>query len=206
MSCLICELKNKDLKQAIERYLDIYSGTLPVKIKSELKEQFEAEAATIEMLDDDSCLLHWNFHQSASYVPDRTVSNDQGDQSKSLKDDIGKDEASVLYDLMNKQMMTFNRLTKRINEAIDNAENDLTHAIVNPITIDLYDKITTGIRSTVKDLKDLNTAVNGEKNSSLDGLKAIAVALSTPLDNQQNAAVAGVQVGAKDLSTDKYDY
>ena len=207
MSCLICELKNKELKQSVERYLDIYSGVIPITIKAELKASFPDEESTIEKLNDDECLMHWNFHQSASYVPAHIDAEEKENNSSSLRNDIGKDEASVLYDLMAKQMETFNRLTKRINDALDNTDNDLTHAIVNPITIDLYDKVTSGIRSSVKDLKELNTAVKGEKNSSLDGLKAIAVALSTPLDNKsQNAAITGVQVGVKDLSTDKYDY
>ena len=85
---------------------------------------------------------------------------------------------------------------------------DLTCAFINPVVLDFYKTLTSDIRDNVKTLKDLNAAVNGEKSGSLEGLKAIAVALSTPLPNQQNqgAAIAGVEVGAKDLSTNEFDY
>lgn len=218
MSCLICSLKNVALQNEIERRLDINAGYLTEDDKKELKANpdFSDSIDIINKLTPQECEVHWNFHQSSSFAPSSigsqrdlaAQSEDSIEQSKtkSIRNEINRDEASVLYDLMAKQMSTFNALSKKINSALVDGESDLTCAIVNPVMLEFYKSLTADIRDDVKALRELNQAINGEKSGSLEGLKAIAVALTSPLPNQQNAAIAGVQVGAKDLSTDEYDY
>ena len=214
MSCLICSLKNVALQNEIERRLDINAGFLTEDDKKELKSNpdFADSIDIINKLTPQECEVHWNFHQSSSYAPCSIDKSQnaiaEGSNKTSLRDDIGKDEAGVIYDLTLKQMTTFNRLTKKIESVLNDTETDLTCAFINPVVLDFYKTLTSDIRDNVKTLKDLNAAVNGEKSGSLEGLKAIAVALSTPLPNQQNqgAAIAGVEVGAKDLSTNEFDY
>jgi hypothetical protein len=156
--------------------------------------------------------VHWNFHQSSSFAPSSIGSardlatQEETSKPTSIRDEIARDEATVLYDLMAKQMATFNCLSKKINSALTDGDSDMTCAIVNPVILEFYKGLTSDIRDDIKALRELNQAINGEKSGSLEGLKAIAVALTSPLPGNQNAAVAGVQVGAKDLSTDEYDY
>lgn len=216
MACLICSLKNIKLRNEIERRLDINAGILSDMDKKELREDpdFVNDIEVINKLTNQECELHWNFHQSSGFAP-CSIDFPRDDEPqggkletakpKSIKDEIGRNEAVVLYDLMSKQMETFNCLSKKINSALSDSESDLTCAVVNPVMLDFYKNLTADIRDAVKAIKELNSAVNGEKSGSLEGLKAIAVALTSPLPNQ-NAAIAGVQVGAKDLSTDEYDY
>ena len=52
----------------------------------------------------------------------------------------------------------------------------------------------------VKELRELNDTVNGKSNGSLEGLKAIALAISQPLDSYK------ADGEADDMSTDKFDY
>lgn len=203
MACIICSLKNVELQNDIERLLDINQGTVNEDQKKELKAKYPEDAETICKISDQEFLMHWNFHQCSSYLPAAVKPNEvaEGEQpkSKSLRDDIGKSEASVLYDLMSKQMETFNRLTHKINAAIDNEETDVSHIIVNPVVCEFYAGLGSSIRSTVKELRELNDTVNGKTNGSLEGLKAIAVAISQPLSSVPENERA-------DMSTDKFDY
>ena len=48
---------------------------------------------------------------------------------------------------------------------------------MNPNTLLFYKDIGDSIRSTVKELRELNNALNGKKDTALEGLKAIAAAL-----------------------------
>lgn len=216
MSCLICSLKNVELQNDIERRLEINSGYLNEDDKKELKAnpKYKDYIDIINKLTPHECEVHWNFHQSSSFAPSSIGStrvatvDEEPAKPTSIKDEIARDEATVLYDLMAKQMSTFNCLSKKINAALTDGDSDMTCAIVNPVMLEFYKGLTADIRDDIKALRELNQAVNGEKSGSLEGLKAIAVALTSPLpgQNQQNAAIAGVQVGAKDLSTDEYDY
>ena len=202
MACIICSLKNVELQNDIERLLDINQGVVSEENKKELKAKYPEEAETICKISDQEFLMHWNFHQCSSYLPatrNSEVADGETVKSKSLKDDIGKNEASVLYDMMSKQMETFNRLTHKINAAIDSEETDVSHIIVNPVVCEFYSGLGSSIRATVKELRELNDTVNGKTNGSLEGLKAIAVAISQPL--------SGVPENEKpDMSTDKFDY
>lgn len=206
MSCIICSLRNIDLQNDIERLLDINQGYITDEAKKELKVKYPNEAEIIGKISQQEYLMHWNFHQSSSYLPAQVnVSNDNKQESKSLRDDIGKSEAAVLYDIMSKQMETFNRLTHKINDAIDSEESDVSHVIINPVVGDFYKGLTDSMRATIKELRELNDTVNGKTNGSLDGLKAIALAISQPLDNSQ-AVISNTAPGRSDMSTDKFDY
>ena len=216
MACLICSLKDVNLQNDIERRLDINHGYLTEDDKKELKAnpKYSQYVDIINKLTPQECEVHWNFHQSSSFAPSSIGSAQVATVDKettkptSIRDEIARDEATILYDLMAKQMATFNCLTKKINAALSDGDSDMTCAIVNPVMLEFYKGLTADIRDDVKALRELNQAINGEKSGSLEGLKAIAVALTSPLpgQNQQNAAIAGVQVGAKDLSTNEYDY
>lgn len=207
MSCIICSLRNIELQNDIERLLDINQGYLPEDSKKELKAKYPEDAETIAKISQQEFMMHWNFHQSSSYLPAQVSTAVAGKQeSHSLRDDIKKDEATVLYDIMSKQMETFNRLTHKINDAIDNEESDVSHVIVNPVVAEFYKGLTDSMRATVKELRELNDTVNGKTNGSLDGLKAIALAISQPLDNVQTTTISNAAPGREDMSTDKFDY
>ncbi len=207
MACIICSLRNIELQNDIERLLDINQGFIPEDAKKELKIKYPNEADTISKISQQEYTMHWNFHQSSSYLPAQySVPAESKKESHSLRDDIGKNEATVLYDMMSKQMETFNRLTHKINNAIDNEESDVSHAIINPIVSDFYKGLTDSMRATVKELRELNDTVNGKTNGSLDGLKAIALAISQPLDNVQATNISNTAPGREDMSTDKFDY
>lgn len=207
MSCIICSLRNIELQNDIERLLDINQGYLPEDSKKELKAKYPEDAETIAKVSQQEFMMHWNFHQSSSYLPAQASTAVAGKQeSHSLKDDIKKDEAAVLYDIMSKQMETFNRLTRKINDSIDSEESDVSHVIVNPVVVEFYQGLTDSMRATVKELRELNDTVNGKTNGSLDGLKAIALAISQPLDNVQTTNISNAAPGREDMSTDKFDY
>lgn len=212
MSCLICSLKNVALQNEIERRLDINAGYLTEDDKKELKANpaFTDSIDTINKLTPQECEVHWNFHQSSSFAPSsigsqRALATQSEDSAsakpRSIRDEIDRDEASVIYDLMAKQMTTFNALSKKINSVLADGDCDLTCAFINPVIMEFYKNLSADIRDNVKSLKDLNQAVNGEKSGSLEGLKAIAVAISSPLPGKNQEVVE-----AKDLSTDEYDY
>lgn len=199
MSCVICGLKNVDLQNDIERLLDKGRGIISEEDKKTLKAKYPNEADIIVSISDQEFSMHWNFHQASSYLPAQTKEPAEGSKSKSLKDDIGKDEASVLHDMMLKQMETFNRLTHKINAAIDSEDTDVSHIIVNPVVGEFYNSLGTSIRNTVKELRELNDTVNGKTNGSLEGLKAIALAIAQPLGNVPENE-------PEDMSTSKFDY
>ena len=180
MSCAICSLKNVELQNDIERLLDINSGIISAEDKKNLKEKYIDDIDTINSISDQEYMMHWNFHQSSSYLPAKTSEPAEGEKSRSLKDDIGKNEAAILYDLMSKQMETFNRMTHKINAAIDNEENEVSHVIINPVMCEFYRDLGASIRANIKELKELNETVNGKTNNSLEGLRAIALAISQP--------------------------
>lgn len=204
MSCAICSLKNVALQNDIERLLDINQGVISEEDKKELKSKYPDETETICSIKDQEFMFHWNFHQSSSYLPaqvdNQAVEGEEKPKSKSLKDDIGKNEAAVLYDMMSKQMETFNRMTHKINAAIDSEDTEVSHVIINPIMCEFYKDLGASIRATVKELRDLNDTVNGKANGSLEGLKAIALAISQPAQPIKADTINS------DMSTDKFDY
>lgn len=169
VSCEICKLNNNELIESIEKVLDSTNGTLDAQAKNRLKQVFPDLSTAIEEITSESCMIHWNFHQS---IKREIVEN------QSLTQDINKDEGAILSEFLNKQAATFNCLTKKINKILESTEEkDLKGIIVNPNTLLFYKDIGDSIRSTVKELRELNNALNGKKDTALEGLKAIAAAL-----------------------------
>ena len=183
MTCKICLIDNSKVRDAIEVALLGGQGMLLNEDKEALKETFPEYAATIEALNENDCSMHYNFHQRISRIPTQKkveVSEDGGKVKNgvSLAADIGKDEAEVLYEVLNAQAATFTLLNNRIANQIKDAEKeDNTKMLLHPGTIQFYKETAESIRATVRAIGDLNVALNGQKDSSLDGLMALAAAL-----------------------------
>lgn len=184
MMCRICEITHVKLKQAIELILLERKGSYIKSDFQELAEAFPEEASSIGKLDQQDCDIHYNFHQQMVRTPAKGT-------DKSLSADINKDEAEVLSELLNSQMATFTALSKQINEGIVNRERDMTAMLINPSTAQFYKELGDSVRLTVKELRELNVTINGQHDSSLEGLTALVSALkgSEP----------------KELSTTEYD-
>lgn len=189
MICTICKIKDSKLKNAIEEYLDANKGILLNQDRIELINRFPESEDLIDSLTEEVCQMHWNFHQAASY----TSSIINGDETpESLTKDINKDEAGVLYEFMNKQAATFNCLSNKINGVLQKSD-DLTCAVINPSVLALYKDLGDSLRATVREIRELNAQVNGTKSGALEGLKALAQAL-TPATS------------APQMTTTEYDY
>lgn len=205
MLCNICKINNNRVVNKIEYILSINDGTLPERSKRELCEEFPEYSKEINAINAQDCEIHFNFHQSASREPSHFQlidgANDDAAGAErngaSITEDIGKDEAEVLYEMLNKQSATFNLLSTKINKSLlAVADEELSGMAVNPTTIDLYREITSSIRLTVKEIRELNEAVNGKKNNAFEGLRALAIAL-TPVETDEPK---------KDMTTERYDY
>lgn len=201
MICSICNLKNINLQNEIEKLLNANKGYLSDADKKELKIKYHDDVEAIQNIKESDCMLHWNFHQAANYI-DNDINNNNEPMS-SLAKDINKNEAGVLYDLMNKQAATFNCLTNRINKALLD-EEDSSLSIVSPNVLEFYRDLGNSIRATVKELRELNTDLNGSKGGTFEGLKALASALAP---NVNITAPGEMRVAEpSELTTDKFDY
>lgn len=203
MSCSICALKNNDLKRTIESFLLANGGVLNSANRSQLKYMFSEDAEAIDNITDTDCTNHFNFHYAQSREPEVTTPQEQGAKKSSLTADINKDEANILYELANTQMATFNLLTNRINEALQNPDDEMSSTILHPTAVQLYRETAESIRETVANIKDLNSSINGSADSATEGLKALAHALH-PAESTSASAIEGPT--KDDLSTDKFDY
>ena len=180
MSCKICSITNGKLRQAIENDLIQFDGTLSQSTKAKLCTEFPEQAAVIDTISAKDCEMHFNFHQvigrSAQACSIPVV--DEESPSTSLAGDVGKDEAGVLLDLLNTQYATFTAMTNKINGAIKQAKaEELTGLLINPGTAQFYKELGDSVRATVRELRELNAAINGRRDGALEGLKALAVAL-----------------------------
>jgi hypothetical protein len=198
--CNICKLKNVKLQDAVEHCLQANGGTLSRQDRRELATTFNYISGVEEKLDAitaEDCDMHWHFHQAISYLT--TDENENGNatdaetERSTLARDVGKGEAEVLFDLMNKQAATFNCLTNKINKTLLDEEVDISHAMIHPNVATFYKDLGDSIRSTINAIRELNITVNGEKNGALEGLKALANAL-------------GPQNTTSDMTTNKFDY
>ena len=189
--CNICKINNINVINKIEDFLNNSNGRLTLDDKKSLKGEFPELSSSIDSITDKDCSLHWNFHQSVRREV-QTIAEEG--KSNSLNKDINKDEAQVLTDLLNTQAATFNALTNKINSVLIDDESDMKNMIINPINIQLYRETADSIRSTVKELRELNREINGSKDSSLEGLKAIAAALGGNTDKKE-----------AEMTTDMYD-
>jgi hypothetical protein len=199
--CNICKITNLKVIDRIEGYLAYNSGRLTLDNKKALKEEFPNFINEIELITDKDCELHWNFHQTIKRVP-ASVSEENTASTPSLSKDINKDEAQVLSDLLNTQMATFTGLSNKINEVLGQSDLDMKGLIINPTNVQLYRETADSIRATVKEMRELNKDINGSKDSSLEGLKAIAAALS---GKPQSSIEGDVSDSDDELTTDMYD-
>lgn len=181
MSCKICSITNGKLRQALEDALVQFDGTLSSNTKAKLCEEYPDFAPAIDSIDAHDCEIHFNFHQSIGRAANIcSISDaDETPQTSSLAGDVGKDEAEILLGLLNSQYATFTAITNKINGAIKRAKTDeMTGLLINPGTAQFYKELGDSVRATVRELRELNTAVNGKQDGALEGLKALAGALS----------------------------
>ena len=175
--CGICSLANKEAIKAIEAALTTGNGTIPTSKLGEIANQYPDEKDEILKITDADCNIHFNFHMAV------TNSNEK---EASVTKDIGKDEASILYQLLGQQAATMTLLTNKINETIKDHDGDIATLNLNPITTQFYKDLGSSMRENVKTLVDLNTNLNGKKDGALEGLKALAAALggAKPTSNE----------------------
>lgn len=189
MKCAICSIGNKELLQEIEYLLEVNNGMLSNKNKIELIEKYPAYKAAIEKISDQDCNMHWNFHQSVDrpveiFGNPNTENKEESSEKPtvaSLTADIAKDEATILYEVLNAQAATFRCLDRKMKRAIEKADTDedgMSQIIVNPNTVIMYNEIASSIRGTVREIRDLNKELNGKGEDPLAGMKALAAALS----------------------------
>lgn len=189
MKCSICSIGNKELLQEIEYLLEINNGILSNKDKVGLIEKYPAYKNSIEKINDQDCNMHWNFHQSVDrpveiFAQTQFTGSQTNDAEKttiaSLTADIAKDEATILYEVLNTQAATFRCLDKKIKKAIEkvNVDEDMSQIVVNPSTVEMYNDITSSIRNTVREIREMNKELNGKGEDPLAGMKALAAALT----------------------------
>lgn len=199
MYCNICKIDKLALRTRIENLLEVNSGILTDKDKADLIAEFPDQKEAIQKITDQDCNMHWNFHQSIMREPiHAAVVNEKMPKGESLAGDIQKDEAFVLYEMMNTQAATFNLFTKKINTALMDEDADVSGIIVNPNTSMLYKEIGESLRATIREIRGMNVEVNGSKSGSNEGLKALAKAIlggkDTPEEKEE-----------EDLTTKEFD-
>ena len=194
MSCKICSITNGKLRQAIESELVQFDGVLSSKAKAELIEKYPDFVSIIDSISSHDCEMHFNFHQSIgrnAQACSISYRENEGEAAKSssLADDVGKDEAEILLDLLNTQYATFTAITNKINGAIQRVKpEEMTGLLINPGTAQFYKELGDSVRATVRELRELNTAINGKQDGALEGLKSLAAALMTnqkPAENNE---------------------
>lgn len=193
MLCRICAIPNAKVIDAVELCLLNSRGKFFIGDFEELIIQFPAQKEALKKIDQQDCDIHYNFHQKMTRSASKAREENEGN---SITKEIGKDEAEVLYELLSTQAATFNALSHQINQGITDRERDMSGLIINPATIQLYNEIGVSIRATVRELRELNTAVNGAKDPSSEGLKLLATALA---GGKQAAANNG------DMTTKDFD-
>ena len=208
MTCKICEIANKKIIDAIELKLAQSKGSLSTSDMTELIATFPEHKNRIEKIDTQACTIHFNFHQRISRVPYETVaaedpasvdqcSIETEKKNRSLTDDIGKDEAEVLYELLNSQAATFNALTNHVNKILLAKEIDTNTMLMHPETLKFYDTLATSMRSTVREIKELNHSLNGEKDSTSDSIVALVKAIRGPSEEEKQKEA--------DMTTKEFD-
>lgn len=216
MKCAICSIGNKELLQEIEYLLEVNDGMLHNKDKVELIEKYPAYKEAINKITDQDCNMHWNFHQSVDrpieIFGNVNTEKSEGSAEKptvsSLTADIAKDEATILYEVLNAQAATFRCLDRKIKRAIEKADTDddgMSQIIVNPNTVNMYNEVASSIRQTTREIREMNKELNGKGEDPLAGIKALAVALtaSRPTSSSDPSAKEGEPEG--DMSTKEFD-
>lgn len=252
MTCKICAISSRKVIDAIEQALQAGSGCLDAQAKQKLAEMFPDYSKQIKELDDQTCSMHFNFHQHIARdplgsldLPSANVANvanavNAANLAKNLAgtgtlsladaplsiepasveaaercqvqparlvDQLKLDETEILYELLNMQAATMTVLSNKINEefAKKDDEHQARMLLINPETRQFYADLGNSIRATVKEIRETHLAMNGEKDSAVDGLKAIAAAIhgtnqpKQPTDpNQSNQPV-------DDMTTKAFD-
>ena len=208
MVCRICQLNAKVL-EVVEAKLYANGGVLFETDKREIAERFPESGQNVQAITDQDCSMHFNFHQRIARIPAARREVETGTEAGknvSLAQDIGKDEAGVLYELLNSQAATFNALNTRIAKQISKAdEEDRTSMLIHPSTMQLYKETADSIRATVRAIGDLNVALNGQKDGSLDGLMALAAALNGSRANTEAKKQTHPQDNPEDGTTTMFD-
>lgn len=203
MSCKICSIINGKLRQELEDALIQFDGTLPNNTKAKLCEKYPEFVPVLDAISAHDCEMHFNFHQAVGRCAQPcsiSKEDEEAQRGTSLASDVGKDEAEILLELLNTQYATFTALTNKINGAITRAKADeMTGLLINPGTAQFYKELGDSVRSTVRELRELNTAVNGKRDGALEGLVALAAALGA---NNSNQAVVDEP---DDLTTTMFD-
>ena len=210
MICRICAIDSKKVRDAVEIRLLEGHGSLFMRDKEELASEFPEYAEKILMITDNDCSMHFNFHQQISRVPRTKVETPTEDKAAkngvSLAADIGKDEAAVLYEVLNAQAATFTLLNNRLAMHIkDSDKEDSTKLLVHPGTTQFYKELADSIRATVRAIGDLNVALNGQKDGSLGGLLALADALNSSREKVTGSVKTHPQDNPEDGTTTMFD-
>lgn len=115
---------------------------------------------------------------SARLVDGATVVSNNGSRQR-IADLVNMREGDLLLAAANEYYTTMVLLGKRIkNYAMDKEYDQGLPAFCTKAVVDLYIGCGSEIRSAVKGLNELNTALNGAHDPGADGLKALAEALS----------------------------
>ena len=204
MVCKICLLGGKVLA-AIEAKLYANGGSLFEADVQELVTQFPEQKEALETIREQDCNIHFNFHQKIARTPTEREPKEAG-KNLSLAEDIGKDEAEVLYELLNSQAATFNVLNTRIAKQIAKAdEDDRTSMLIHPNTMQFYKETADSIRATVRAIGDLNVALNGQKDGAQEGLFALAAAIAGAREPKEAKKVTHPQDNPEDGTTTMFD-
>lgn len=210
MKCAICSIGNKELLQEIEYLLEVNDGMLHAKDKVSLIEKYPAYKSAIEKITDQDCSMHWNFHQSVDrpieIFGNSTVKKDGEPDEKptvsSLTADIAKDEATILYEVLNAQAATFRCLDRKMKRAIEKADTEddgMSQILINPNTVTMYNEIASSIRQTTREIREMNKDLNSKGEDPLAGMKALAAALSLSNSTKPEDRVT------PDMSTKEFD-
>ena len=210
MKCAICSIGNKELLQEIEYLLEVNDGMLHAKDKVSLIEKYPAYKSAIEKITDQDCSMHWNFHQSVDrpieIFGNSTVKKDGESDEKptvsSLTADIAKDEATILYEVLNAQAATFRCLDRKMKRAIEKADTEddgMSQILINPNTVTMYNEIASSIRQTTREIREMNKDLNSKGEDPLAGMKALAAALSLSNSTKPEDRVT------PDMSTKEFD-
>lgn len=200
MICKICEIASAKVINAIEIQLAITKGMLTTSARKKIISEFPEFTKQIEAVDGKACELHYNFHQKIVRIPAMPSSITSPDEKKkTLAEDVGKDEAQVLYEMLNAQAATFNALTNQINEAITERTTEMTAMQIHPSTLQFYKEISDSMRATVREIRELNSSINGQEDLASKGLVAL-------IDAIHGKKPKDIEKPADEMTTKEFDY
>lgn len=170
---MFCKICKSDHREEIENLLSMNNGSL------------NASDLTQYDLTAQECSIHFNFHQAIQKTKEI---------EETLANDVGKDEADTLYQLLNQQAATMTLLNNKINKVLKENGDELNTMLIHPQVAQFYNELGESMRKTVGEIRNLNAAVNGSKDSAFEGLKALANAIGESTSHSE-----------ADLTTTMYD-